>query len=208
MHRSRRRPLRLLLALLLTPTLLHAAPAPSSDIEPLDLKFSGYRFGQSPSANMVCGGGYCKARETGDSGRLDLPFSIYETPGALTTLGGLTIVRPRYTFWNDRLYRISFQVNCAPLETEECLDDIVRDLDREYGLTPLSANDFRNFVLDRRQIVRDFVSEAGAIIKIRGVRTGQEWQKPLVDIADRRMADQVGYTLNPEHYKPKKVILP
>jgi hypothetical protein len=193
--------------LLLSPPLLNAQQLTASPSEPVKLEFSGYRFGQSPSANMVCGSGYCKNQAPTGDGLLDRPFSVYETPGALTTLGGLTIIRPRYTFWEEQLYRLSFQVDCAPLEAEECLDDIIKTLDREYGLTALTTNDSQQFLPGNRIALREFVTEAGAFIKIRAVMLANEWQMPIVDIADREMVNRVGATLSP-NYKPHKIERP
>jgi hypothetical protein len=33
---------------------------PEDKFQPVAIEFSGYHFGQSPAANMVCFSGYCK----------------------------------------------------------------------------------------------------------------------------------------------------
>lgn len=173
---------------------------------PVVLEFGGYRFGQSPSANMTCFSGYCKSQVPGGDGRVTVPFSIYETPGAVSTLSSLMVVNPRYTFWEDRLFRIVFQVDCTPLDTLSCLDEIVKTLDREYVLKPLSSSDVSNFVEDKRLIVKEFRTDSGAFVKVNGFMQHGKPLKPWVDIVDRGMANLVGSTLSPT-YKPKKLEL-
>lgn len=196
----------LLLHFLLSAPVLAGDNSTSEQRQPIALEFSGYRFGQQPGANMVCFSGYCKSQAPGGDGRVTFPFSIYETPGAVSTLSGLTIVNPRYTFWEDRLFRILFQVDCTPLEPEECLLDIVNTLDREYGLTPLSANDVQQFTTNRHISSREFATDSGAFVKIRAATMEDGPRMPSVDIVDRGMANLVGSTLSPT-YKPKKLDL-
>jgi hypothetical protein len=192
----------LFLTLLLPLPGIAADQSPLAAPEPLPLEFSGFRFGQPPAANMTCFTGYCKSQAPGGDGRVAFPFSIYETPGAVTTLSALTIVLPRYTFWEDRLFRVVFQVDCTPLEVDECLDDITVALDREYTLTPLSSSDQHQFAAGRRAVTREYQTDSGAFIKVRAVVSKDGPHLPWIDIVDRRMADMVGSTLNPS-YKPK-----
>jgi hypothetical protein len=196
-----------LLILLSMPAVAAETPAPPPDPEPVSLEFSGYKFGRSPSANMVCSHGYCKSQAPGGDGRITLPYSTYETPDAVSTLAGLTVVRPRYTYWDDRLYRVFFQVDCSPLEIDECLDDIVTTLDREYGCLPLSSTETRQFVTDRHVVVKEFLTESGAFIKVRAVTLEGEAQMPMIDIVDKGIANLVGTSLSPT-FRPKKVIAP
>lgn len=200
-------------ALLLVFCLLLSTPALAADEitagqpQPVELEFGGYRFGQSPSANMVCYSGYCKSQAPGGDGRVTFPFSVYDTPGAVSTQTGLTVVNSRYSFWEDHLYRVFFQVDCTPLSTEECLDDIVKSLNREYGLTPLSTSDSEHFVLGRRSITKEFILDSGAFLKIRAIRLDGVWQKPMVDLVDKGVADKAGVTLSPK-FSPKNIPLP
>lgn len=180
---------------------------PAEKTQSVELEFGGYKFGQSPSANMVCFSGYCKSQAPGGDGRITFPYSIYETPGAVSTQIGMTVVNVRYNFWEDHLYRLFFQVDCTPLSAEECLDDMIKSLDREYGLTPLSANDSEYFVPGRRLIVKDFILDSGAFLKIRAFCLDGIWQKPSVDIVDKGVSDRVGSTLSPK-FTPKKILLP
>jgi len=200
-------------AVLLVMVFLSALSSPvnaettETDTPIVDFTFSGYRFGQEPSANMVCLSGYCKSQAPGGDGVVTFPYSTYGTPGAVSTLSSLSIVDPRYTFWNNQLYRISFKVDCAPLEMEECAGDIITTLDHEYILTPLSANESRQFVLERQASTWEFVTESGAIVKIRTTTLADGPLMPLIDISDKEMANQVGSSLNP-NFKPRKYILP
>jgi len=200
-------------AVMLVPALLSVLSSPvyagttETDTSIADLTFSGYRFGQEPSANMVCLSGYCKSQAPGGDGVVTFPYSTYGTPGAVSTLSSLSIVDPRYTFWNDQLYRVSFKVDCAPLEMEECVGDIVTALDHEYILTPLSSNESRQFVLERQASTWEFLTESGAIVKIRATTLADGPMMPLIDISDKEMTNQVGSSLNP-NFKPKKYILP
>jgi len=196
-----------LLCLLLSVPSLAANENPAGQPQPIEFEFGGYRFGQSPAANMICFSGYCKSQAPGGDGRVTIPFSIYETPGAVSTQIGMTVVNARYNFWEDRLYRVFFQVDCTPLSTEECLDDMVRDLDREYGLTPLASSDYQQFVLRRRSIIKDFIMDSGAFLKIRAGSLDGIWQKPTVDIVDKGVADKAGSTLSPK-FTPKNIPLP
>ena len=173
----------------------------------VDLKFSGYKLGQAPSANMVCLSGYCKSQGPDGDGLISFPYSTYGTPGAVSTLSGLMVVNPRYSFWNEQLYRISFQVDCTPLEMAECLDDIIVTLDREYDLIPISSSETQQFALARHIIVKEFATESGAIVKLRSVASAEGPQLPLVNIIDQDMANQVGTTLSP-NFKPKQLKVP
>lgn len=206
--------MRILLLLLIFITLSQPAIAGETGFteeaappQPVQFEFGGYKFGQSPAANMVCFAGFCKSQAPGGDGVFTYPFSVYETPGAVSTQIGVNVVSVRYTFWNDQLYRIGFRVDCAPQPTEECVDDLIRSLDREYDLTPLSQNDWRHFVSGKRSIIREFVSDSGAIFRLRVSSSDNEWNQPYVDIVDKSMADQVGSTLSP-NYRPKKLLLP
>lgn len=196
-----------LLILLLPGFLMAAEELPGVQPQPVELEFSGYKFGQSPAANMVCTGGYCKSQAPGGDGRITFPFSIYQTPGAVSTLSGLLIINPHYTFWNNRLYRAFFQVDCTSQEAKECLDDIGKVLDREYNLTPLSSSEWQQFTTGKQSHVREYITESGAFVRIRGTRTPDGWRMPTVEILDKRTADQVGSTLSPS-YKPKDLPLP
>jgi hypothetical protein len=192
--------------LLVSPSMAGDQTLPDQ-VQPVELEFGGYRFGQSPAANMVCFSGYCKSQAPGGDGRITFPFSIYETPGAVSTQIGMTIVNVRYNFWEDHLYRVFFQVDCTPLATEECLDDMIRNFDREYGLTPLSTSDSEQFVLGKRSIVKDFIMDSGAFLKIRAARQEDIWQMPSVDIVDKRVSDRVATTLSP-NFTPKNIPVP
>ena len=97
----------------------------------------------------------------------------------------MTVVGTRYNFWNDQLYRIGFRVDCTPQEPEECIEDLIRSLDREYDLTPLTKSDWQQFISGRRSILREFVSSTGAIIRVRASTHANEWNQPYVDIVDK-----------------------
>lgn len=198
----------LILFCLLLPFASWAEPEMTAEkTQPVELEFGGYRFGQSPAANMVCFSGYCKSQAPGGDGRITFPFSIYETPGAVSTQIGMTVVNVRYNFWEDHLYRVFFQVDCTPLTAEECLDDTIKSLDREYGLTPLSASDSENFVLGRRSIVKDFAMDSGAFLQIRASCLDGIWLKPSVGIVDKGVADRASSTLSPRFIQ-KNILIP
>lgn len=185
----------LLVVGLLSCSTLAAEQIPATRPDPVELEFSGYKFGQSPAANMVCYSGYCKSQAPGGDGRIAFPFSVYETPGAVSTLSGLTIINPRYTFWQDRLYRVMFQVDCALLAPDQCLADIDTALDREYGLTPLASSDIRRFTEGQHTITKDFRTNSGAFVRIR--MTSMKDQKTLnvLDLVDKKMAEEVATTV-------------
>lgn len=170
---------------------------------PVELEFSGYQFGKSPAANMTCYSGYCKSQAPGGDGRIDFPFSVYETPGAVSSLGTLVIVNPRYTFWDDHLYRVLFQVDCTPREADECLADIVGTLNREYGLTPVASSDTQQFNEERRVIIKDFRTDSGAFIRVRYSKLKDAQARLLVDIIDQETAKLVVSSVVPE-YKLKQ----
>lgn len=183
--------MRLLLCLvfLLFPcAVLAAEQIPAGSPAPVELEFSGYRFGQHPAANMVCYSGYCKSQAPGGDGQIDFPFSVYETPGAVSTLSGLAVVNPRYTFWDNHLYRVYFRVDCSPLEMSSCLEDIVKTLDREYGLTPLVASDIQQFIEERHVVTREFRTDSGAFIRVRSASQKDQQTMPSIDIIDQEMA--------------------
>lgn len=199
-------PLLLVSLLLAAPSLAASQPA-VEQAQPVELEFGGYKFGQSPAANMTCFTGYCKSQAPGGDGQVNFPFSIYETPGAVSTQMGMLVVNARYSFWEDALYRVFFQVDCTPQPTEECIDDLAEALNREYGLTPLSANEHQDFVIGSRSIQRAFLTETGALVRIRAGGSKSGWQLPTVDIIDKRVADHIGSSLNPT-YKPKFTSIP
>jgi hypothetical protein len=196
----------LLIAWFFSATAFAADTAPAEPPQPVVLDFGGYHFGQSPAANMVCFSGFCKSQAPGGDGRVTFPFSIYETPGAVSSVAGLMVINPRYTFWENRLFRVVFQVDCTPLETGECLDDIEKTLGREYDLTPLSATEVLQFTTNKHFILKEYVTGSSALIKIRSASFEDESHMPVVDIVDKGMADLVGSTLSPT-FKPKKLDL-
>jgi hypothetical protein len=199
-------PLLLFSFLLAVPSLAADQPA-AEQTQPVELEFGGYKFGQSPAANMVCFSGYCKSQAPGGDGQINFPFSIYETPGAVSTQIGMLVVNPRYNFWEDALYRVFFQVDCTPQPTEECIDDLTESLNREYGLTPLFMYDHQNFVVGSHSIQRAFVTETGALVRIRAGSNKNGWQMPTIDIIDKRVADHIGSSLNPT-YRSKFTSIP
>lgn len=92
--------------------------------------FNHLAFGQSPPAEMICVGGTCPGEQL-PPGKVF--FRKYKFPRDTNFFGNVPILTPTYDFSQDGLFRIRFEVLCAPARLEMCIEELSSTLEEQYG---------------------------------------------------------------------------
>ncbi|HKK02184.1 MAG TPA: hypothetical protein VJ955_08455, partial [Desulfuromonadales bacterium] len=96
----------------------------------------GLQFGEAPLTSMVCFSGSCAADSPKEQASL---IASYNKPLVLTFFGGAAIAPPKYDYFENQLFRISFALRCRPDQAEKNFKNIAAALTRDYGLTPVDT---------------------------------------------------------------------
>ena len=193
--------------ILLLPFNLYAGSIVLDTSQMPDLNFRGVQFGQSPTANMVCVHGYCKSQSPGGDGRVKLSLSSYNLSGDTIDISDVPITPPKYSFWKDQLYQVSFSLDCEPDEADACVDVATNALNEQYGLTIVAS--FDEIIYPERLAFhsREYVTRSGALVVTLRMMQDGTWENPRVIIYNHNMRDQVALAANPK-YKAKKIRVP
>ena len=193
---------RILLLLPLLLLLANPAPADTAEIKPeiSKLEFEGIFFGDFPAEGMICTRGLCPVGDMGvginDNARI-LP--TYTRDKAITHFNRVRISAPEYSFFDNRMFQVFFSVRCEGEELQTCLDEIVRGLDAQYGLTLIeesSSDKDQSFAT----YFATYATESSSLVTV-SVPSGKGRSYPLVKIYDPTLMDEVRLFFNPG-YKP------
>jgi hypothetical protein len=188
----------LLLALAMFPGILHASDFQNDQIA--DLEFRNLHFGQGPDAEMICTKGPCYSGSPGENleKKRKPPFSTYKFPMDITHLARIEITAPKYDFYLNRFFQVSFEILCDPEQAEFCMESVRSALDERYGLTLVKTVSRDEPALDPG-ISRTHLTASGALVEIsRSSRRG-EWLSPYVKIYDQTLMDDLRLSVNPNY---------
>jgi hypothetical protein len=188
----------LLMSLAFFPAILHASDFQNDQIA--DLEFRSLRFGQGPDAEMICTKGPCYSGRPGENikKKRKPPFSTYKFPMDVTHLGQTEITAPKYDFYLNRFFQVSFGILCDPEQAEFCMEAVRSALDERYGLTLVKTIHRDESTLDPG-ISRTHLTASGALVEIsRNMRRG-EWLPPFVKIYDQTLMDELRLSVNPDY---------
>lgn len=187
----------LLLTAVVFPGVLHASNFVEERIA--DLEFRNLRFGQAPVAGMICVKGPCYQGRPGENieKKRKPPFSAYKFPMDITHLGRTEITAPKYDFFRDRLFQISFGIECDPEEAEFCMESVQGLLDENYGLTLVKTIDTESGLHTWRGNI--YLTASGALVEISRSQSTGEWLPPYVKIYDQTLMDELRLFVNPNY---------
>jgi len=197
----------------LTLLLVMVAPVAAAERVPLDtsrppeLIFNAQRFGSAPPPEMVCVHGHCRPDTDPTMRPVRVPYSSYELSGGLNHFAGFAIEPPRYSYWEDRLYRVFFRVQCDPEAIDACFDALAAEFDARYGLTFVEKRNEEIPRLRAESHVRRYVTRSGALVAFSYRREGPLTELPRVEIIDHGTAERVALASNPR-YKAKTFLVP
>lgn len=178
---------------------LYAAPLSVNKPAPSSPPLQGLRFGEAPLPDMICLNGLCMADSSSEE-RTNRIFSSYNKPVDLTHFGGVAITSPQYDYFENQLFRISFQLRCRVSQGDACMESVADELDRTYGLTAIQDAEQETFP-GRTVLTREFRTDAGAVVSFSRDKIDGQWQQPLVRIYDLPLMDSVRESANPR-YRP------
>lgn len=173
---------------------------------PPRLSFDGHAFGSIPTDAMTCRSGACPNPLPGAPQTL-LPLASYTVDGGRENVAGIPVTPPRYMYWQQRLFRIVFRLECDEQHGAACLAKVIEQLDARYGLTLLNENTLVGHVRDSRTEERLYVTRSGALVETRLARWLGEWELPLVEIFDKGTLDAAARAANPD-YRARRVWVP
>ena len=173
-----------------------AAVLDSSKIS--SFSFRDAKMGQPPFYDMTCDHGYCKSQAPGGDGRVKVPYNVFARVSDPSSIAGIEISTPKYYYWKDQLFRITFFIKCNSDNTDECFDLVLYEISREDMLI-LLANESVDFVaIDQKMSGRSFVSTSGALLS--AVQTENKGDRELlIDIWDKKLRDELNLNLNPKY---------
>lgn len=185
-----------------------AFAAPPEEIKPQisDQAFQGVYFGDFPSVDMVCIRGLCPvgSEEVGINTNSKF-FPAYTKQRAITHYHGVRVSSPEYSYFDDKMFMVQFDILCRPNSGQECLDAVRQGLDTEFGLTPYEV-----YVKGKR--VRPgadevYVTDAGSNIEINLMKKNQQGAVAAVKIYDRTLMIRARKSVNPRYVAPKFVVV-
>jgi len=185
--------------------LIFVSWACAGELVPLDtertpeLTFRAQAFGAPPSPALVCVHGRClNDRETMPH-PVALPFSVYQHAGDPLAFAGLPARAARYSFWEERLFRVTFRVDCPDDRADACLDTAAAHLDALYGLTLLGADVHDQPARAMTSVTRRYVTRSGALVVLSRLKSGGAWELPLVSLIDQGGLERAARAANPRY---------
>ncbi|WP_148204275.1 hypothetical protein [Syntrophotalea carbinolica] len=189
--------------------LILASPLKAEDIfyenaQTGTIGFQGLRFGQPPSDDMICIGGPCSFGQQGKIIKKKRSIiSTYKKSKDITHYNLIEISAPKYIFWENQFFRVSFQIICKPENAEQCIDTICSKLDRHYGLTLVGEVSEHINPQDELK-VRLFLTKSGEIVEVHRYKSRGRWQQPFVRFYNKTLMDRVRLEVNP-NYVPMEI---
>jgi len=153
--------------------------------------FGDLTFGQPPETEMICVKGPCPSEPLRPDIRQNkINLAVYKLPVDITTYGEWEITSPQYSFYEDRLARVSFSVLCDEGSSIRCMDSVASALDREYGLEQM--DDFSFEFSDKNSYIGRHY-KIGQDIDVLMHHDQSEWRgrQPVVVIESRSLMEEL-----------------
>ena len=185
--------------ILLMLTLSSVAQAAPTDVKPKisKLQFQGIHFGDFPSVDMICIRGLCPVGDVGigiNTNSVVPPSYVKRT--AITHYHNVRISTPEYTYFDNQMCQVKFNLKCVKKNQLECIDAVRNGIDAEYGLTLLEKIE-----ADERstQAGEAYSTESGSTVLI-GWDTGKKRNSfPFVKISENTLMDLARTAVNPDY---------
>ena len=171
------------------------------------LNYQGLQIGQPPDPGMVCIKGNCISKKNDDIKNLKNPVSTYVMTEDKCLFDNVKTTVPEYSYFEDRLFKIVFRLECSEINYEACITSAVKTFDDKFGLTLLVATKTDYAALDISYMVYEYVTKSGALISVSQEFKFGKSGDPHVEIFDKGLIDKVNLSVNPE-YKPKRILVP
>jgi hypothetical protein len=138
-------------------------------------------FGFFPDADMLCIGGPCLDEDSEIYKRKQSVVSYYHKPVDITQFGGVRISSPRYEFFKNSLFEISFNVVCDTDLMQACLDYVEAELSANYDM--VSVDEINEDIGGKSMIFgRLLEGEDDVFSQIVWQQTEGVWDSPSVKI--------------------------
>lgn len=169
------------------------------------LEFQGVHFGDFPSVEMICIRGLCPVGEEGVGIKThSLIPPTYNQRTAITHYHGVKITTPAFSYFDDKMFQVSFRIDCDTQGQQECIAAVMAGLDAEYGLQALESSDDERMV-SRKSV--DFMADSGSLVLISWDTDERVKFLPIVKIFDESLINLARKSLNP-NYVPFKIPVP
>ena len=187
-----------LLLLLTSPVCAATAEVPAQISK---LEFEGIYFGDFPPQDVICVRGLCPLGDMGveinDNPRI-LP--VYCKEKDITHFNGVRISSPEYSFFDNQMFQVLFDIQCEGSSQQTCLDQVQRGLEARYGLKQLEETALGDNNHETGSATL-FVTDSGSLVAIFAFDSNKTNRHPAVKIYDQALMDQVRKSVNPR-YQP------
>ncbi len=163
--------------------------------------FGDFHFGDVPRDDMLCVAGHCATGQIAvghrNPGQL---VSVYQLPVSESQLGGVAISTPQFSFFQNRLLRIGFYLDCEPDTAELCMAALAETFNGRYGMT-LIRETYSSLSAQEASLVQHYLTASGAKVEIRRLMHDRVWSRPYVNFNDPALSDVLRLAANPK-YRP------
>ena len=169
------------------------------DPAPALFVFQGIGFGEPPSADMICTRGDCPpGRESLTVNPHPEILTSYRRSVDLTHLAGVAISAPEYDFFDNRLTRIKFYLQCEAESAQACIEAVEFDLRTRYQATFLEEFHIFQGAGEEHRGVR-CAAEPGIFIDIHQFKRAGRWLEPIVKISDHALMEEARRAAYPDY---------
>ncbi len=169
------------------------------DQAPAKFVFQGIGFGAPPAADMICTRGECPpGRESLTVNRHPRILTSYRRSVDLTHFSGVAISAPEYDFFDNRLTRIKFHLQCDAESAQACIEAVEFDLRTRYQATFLEEYHIVLGPGEEHRGVR-CAAEPGVFIDIHQYKRAGHWFEPVVKISDHALMEEARRAAYPDY---------
>jgi hypothetical protein len=119
-------------------------------------------------------------------------------PVSESQLGGVAISTPQFYFFQNRLLRIGFYLDCEPDTAELCMAALAETFNERYGMT-LIRETYSSLSAQEASLVRHYHTAAGEVVEIRRSMYDGVWSRPYVDFNDPVLRNVLRLAANPRY---------
>ncbi len=168
-------------------------------------QFQGVFFGDFPAVDMICVRGLCPVGSNAIGVNTNpLLFPTYNQQTSITHYHGAKISSPEFTFYDDKMFMVSFYLLCSPQSRQECFDAVKNGMEAQYGLTPY------NLYRDGKQLdsgsTQGFLTESGSLVELIWRNNSRQENKPVVRISDKHLLELSRKSVNPQYIPPEMIL--